>query len=701
MQVTGIMIDIETRSKINLKTEGAYKYAVHPSTSIICVSWTAFTADKRSKTYVEWTAEGQVMSDTFMKIYTNPDVELFAHNANFERLVMNSNVSCLSTFKGYSTLKPDRWVDTQHSCKAMNLPYALGSISECLHLADSKLDIGKKLISTYSSPDKKTGEFLDPAERKADWLHYCKLDNLAQLGVMDKLGVASPVEQELWRLDANMNDFGIPMDKTFVDRALAVIAVAQDKFSDAIRKLTGGIGPNQAVKFKAWLNENGVNVESTGKDILVDALRHIPMAKPVEQAVRLKLMCSKASIKKYKAMSKLMTDEVVRGGMNFCGATTTGRWSAGGMQPQNFPNGGKTGGAVKVKGEMVNLDTQAEDLLTLSPEGFFKKYSTQTLESLSFLLRSAIMAPEGKEFLVADYSAIEARVISWLCGEKEALAVFSRGECLYKAFAAVVFGLDPDEAQKMDKHDWRRAVCKEGELSLGYGTGHDSYGNKVFILTGEEVDIRCKCPKPARGQRMIHTCEAKRIVETFRNSKKGIRSMWKALELAVVSAYKQPKTSVKVGKHLSVIYTKGMLRIILPSGRAICYPGFKLEVEEDEAYTRLTMHYRGNTTGNKTKDEHADPNYKRWWRKIHLYAAKFLQNICQAVARDVMAEAMFRVDAQEGMQNSFTVHDEIIVVIEDGAFEARALCELMEVVPSWAKGLPLKVEGGITKRYCK
>lgn len=700
MNITGLMIDIETRSRCNLKTQGNYKYAADPSTEIICVSWTAFNDQQTSKTYVEWVLNEGKMSDMFMKIYKNPDVELYAHNATFERLTMNVTGKCRDVFHGFSTLKPDRWVDTQHSCKYLNLPPSLNNISECLNLTDSKLDIGKSLISKYSSP-RKDGSFADPTEAKDDWLKYCRIDNKAQMEVLKNLGTPPEIEKELYRLDARMNDFGIPIDVEFCEKAVAVIKKAQEMFSQRIKKLTGGIGPSQAVKLKEWFNKNGCDVEGTGAEVLTQAYRHQDLSPVVKQVIELKIQAAKASVKKFNAALKLVTPgDRIRGMLNFCGAATTGRWSAAGVQPQNFPNGGKTGGAIQLDAGWMSIADQEQDLLKLTTEQYCDKYGDDVLNSISYLCRSMIKAPEGYEFLVADYSAIEARVIAWLCSQEDALEVFREGKCAYKAFAATVFGLDPDEAQAMDKHDWRRAVCKEGVLSLGYGTGHESYGGKVFERTDEEVDIRCKCPKPRKGKQ-IHTCEAKRIVDTYRTDMSKITATWKAVEMAVIQAYKKPKTPVRINKYLSVVYTSGILRIILPSKRMISYPGFELELQDNDGYTKLSMHYRGKSTFKKTNEENEDPNYRSWWRKKHLYAAKFLQNICQAVARDVMAEAMFRVQGTKGMRNCFTVHDECIVLVKKGLYTAEQLCDLMAVVPSWAKGLPLKVEGGTAERYCK
>lgn len=682
-------IDLETYSSEDLKTSGVYKYCESIDFEILILVYTLDDGPVRTLSL----ATGTEIPAEVDQALRDDRVQKHAHNANFERV-------CLIQY-GYD-IPASSWSCSAVKAAYCGLPRHLAGVSKALNLGEEAKSEGAALIRYFCGPIKPTkanGQrhrnlpAHDP-EKWAKFCQYCAQDVVAEMAVVKALaGYTLPeIELENYELDQKINDAGVLIDLPFAKKAIEVDERRTAEVVESLRELTGMVNPNSDPQFKKWLlDKTGVVVPSLNKegmDDLIDNFRgrttfsrkfyEIVALSPtkipeydgldVVHALELRKLIKKASIKKYAAMVKgACLDSRVRGVFLFYGAHT-GRWSARIVQLHNM-----------TKNYMENLATAKEAILTgANPED---QFSFEDLPSiLSELIRTALIASRGKTFLVSDFSSIEARVLAWLAGAEWKLRVFRTHGKIYEAVAAQMFGVDIDSVTKGSD---LRAKGKIAELALGFG------GSKGALakMGGEKMGLS--------EDDMVS------IVKKWRKANPDIVAFWKTIEKAA-------KRAVRLGKPvlldwLTFDYDGKALTIELPSGRKLFYqkPRFGLDKFDGECLT-----YLGARKGQ--------------FLRIDVWGGTFVENIVQAIARDLLADAMRALDF-EGFDIVMHVHDEavcetfdtnMIIQYEDGseaavgggfapATQLKTMCSIMSRESEWAPGLPLAADGYITPFYKK
>jgi len=712
-------IDIETRSDLDLKKVGVYPYAVHASTRILCICYKLTIGGVKQPTkritpltdldHLSCTDE---IPKSFIDAWNNPDIELHAFNETFERIVMGFN----QTLK-LPRVKQDRWNCTMVRAYYYNLPADLKTCAIVLKLAVQKdteggrtmLQLAKKRKPSKNNPDLYYSREKYP-EKFEILYDYCEVDVDVEDAISDYLAPLPAMEQALFELDKDINNTGLYIDLPAVERAKKVNALAKKDLIAEFIELTTyqtidggeevtvpGIKPTQRAKYLEYIKvRHGLELKDTKAETIEKILRS-PDAFPAHFITELEVRskATKSALAKLDKFSACTTpDNRIHGALQFYGASATGRWAGRLIQPQNLPS----------RNVRKDIELIFEDLMASTPAKFYEKYREQdVIKTLSSCLRGFIIPPPEHKMFMIDYSAIEGRVVAWLGDVTSDLEAFRNGLCVYREFAKTVFGMTHEEAHALPKSSPERAICKEGVLSLGYGVGHDKYGGRVFELTGESVDIRCKsdtCFKDESG-RMAHNCEAKRIVNLYRSSRSAITRMWNDVMSAVFAAMREPGT-VHGTVHFKFVKRGIFLHMRIPSGRILRYPGAEVRMGKTSwGAEQLEFIYRGESTDKKNAEEMADPNFSMKWRIKRMYGAKFFQNGAQAIARDIMGEAMLRVQRSKRVKISLTVHDEIVGIFKEGDITLSEIEDMMTVVPDWCQGLPLAVEGEIVARYKK
>ena len=761
-----LSIDIETRSEVNLSTVGVHAYAMHPTTEIQCI---AFRLDK-GKAYVITPLDNRdfltiedfkdrPMAEFFLKKFYDQSIELHAWNESFERIIFD----ILAHKKlGFDRVNYKRWECSMVRALYYNLPGALKSCANALPIKEKKDMAGnanmlslckprpaghrkgprpEKFITRIVHPiEIEQGEMSEKAyditvqlaeinrsKYQTAWrakyknlYEYCRQDVMVESAISDFLRPIPQHEKNLFNLDKRMNAAGLVIDTEAVKAAQKVEKLYKAEIFKKFEDLTEHendegktirIKPSQKVALcKYWNEKFDLNIKGTAKEVMKPLYRDIDsFPELLQQQLNIFKEASKTALsklKKYLQCAVSFDGKVYRvhGSIQFYGAAATGRFAGRLIQPQNLPS----------RNIYKNIMQLFEDLKEMTPEIFIEKYRGEgVIMVLSSCLRGFIIPPPKCKMWQYDYSAIEGRVSAWLANIKNDLDCFNDGLCVYREFGKIVYHLNHEEAHALPKGGTKRAILKEGVLSLCYGTGGDSYGTKVFENTDGKIDIRCKCVKP-RGQKVVHTCEAHRIVKLYRDSRPSMTKMWKTMENAAYNALKSPGETFKVGKLFKFRKVGIFLYMGLPNGRTIKYPGagYKLVDKWDNGNLSPDIFYYGKEQKKKTASEHAQgKNFDMNWRKKKMYGAKFFQNACQAIARDIMCEAMERVDKTGRHEICLTVHDELVgyflptdVITFNDAFDNERIEEierLMVIRPTWAHDIPLAVEGKVVERFCK
>lgn len=633
-----LAIDIETYSPIDLGKSGVHVYAASPEFEILLF---AYTADDGPVEIIDL-AGGETLPQELVKALQDPTVIKIAFNAQFER-------TCLSYYLGYK-LEPSGWQCTAAQAASLGLPLSLDGVAQVLGLTQQKMKEGKDLIRYFSVPCKPTqtnGERSRnlPHHAPEKWKlfkEYCKQDVEVERAIRKKiekypLGVK---EQEVYVLDQEINDRGVLVDTVLVQNAITCDALHQEKALQEFKDLTGLDNPNSVTQLKGWLEERGVEVNSLSKKD-VEEMAGVAEG-PTARALDLRLQLAKTSVKKYEAIARTVgVDGIVRSLFMFQGANRTGRWAGRLVQVQNLPQ------------NHLNDLTLARNLVKAGEFELINLLFESTPHLLSELIRTAFIPREGNRFLVADFSAIEARVIAWLAGEKWRLDVFETHGKIYEASASQMFKIPIEEITKGSP---LRQKGKISELALGYG-------GSVGALT-------------AMGalEMGVHEDELQELVAAWRQANPNITKFWWEIDKAALKAVKE-KTTVTVGR-IILYYESGILFIKLPSGRKLSYIKPRLELNK---FGREGLTYEGVGATKK-------------WERIDTYGPKLVENIVQATARDLLAEAMLRV-AGAGYEIVMHIHDEIVVDAPTDKGSLEEVCSLMGVAPEWAKGLPLRADG--------
>ena len=631
-------MDIETFSDVDLIKCGVYAYADSPAFEVLLFAYSFDGGETR----VIDLAQGEELPGEVAEAVFDGSVVKTAFNANFER-------TCLSKHFG-RYLPPDSWHCSAVQAAVLALPRSLEDVGAVLGLDEQKMKAGKELIRYFCVPCKPTkangGRRRNlPCHAPEKWelfKTYCMRDVDVEKAIRRKL-CKFPIpegEMELYRLDQRINDRGVLVDMGLVRQAVKCERLHKEVVTRRAYELTGLENPNSVAQLKGWLGENGVEAESLSKKAVTEMIGESDGE--VEELLRLRLLMAKTSVKKYEAMERsVCSDGRVHGLLQFYGANRTGRWAGRLVQVQNLPQ---------------NHIEDLELARRLVREGRFEDVEMlydSTPKVLSELIRTAFVPEPGCRFVVADFSAIEARVLAWLAGERWRLEVFSSHGKIYEASASAMFHVPIEE---VTKGSTLRQKGKIAELGLGYGGAAGALVSMGALDMGLSED------------------DLPPLVAAWRRANPHITQFWWDVDKAAVEAVtKRAKT--RAGR-IGFEYRSGILFVMLPSGRKLAYVKPRMAVNK---FGREGLTYEGILENKK-------------WGRIETYGPKLVENIVQGTARDLLAEAMLRVE-RKGYPIVMHCHDEIIAEVPEGMGSVEEMCEVMAVRPSWAEGLPLRADG--------
>lgn len=652
-----LSIDVETYCDLDIRDVGAYKYCKHPSFEILLFAYAFndepveiidFTTEEYAKDTKDITG-WRLLPDRVVDALENIDILKSAFNANFER---NSVLAY-----GFDN-SPEQWDCTMIKAMRLGLPSSLDMVGKALHLSEDKQKMkeGKALIQYFCKPCKptktnggRTRNLTEHAPEKWEtFKEYCKQDVEVERDIRNKLSKYEVISKEklLWNLDQEINDRGINLDLDMINRAIDCDEQLSYRLMNEARELTGLDNPNSLAQLKKWIGERvGYAVGSITKDTIPALIRDAESKGNVEvkRILELRQLMGKTSTKKYQTMINMRCDDGrVRGLLQFYGANRTGRWAGRGVQVQNLP-----------QNHLPDLDN-ARNILKNGDFDTLEFLFDSIPDTLSQLIRTAFIPTEGNRFIVADFSAIEARVIAYIAGEEWRLEVFKQGGDIYCASASKMFGVP---VEKHGVNGELRAKGKIAELALGYGGAGGAI--RAFDKAGSIPDK-----------------ELPKIVSDWRKASPHITKLWWDVDKAAKKAIRE-KTTVTLHHGIKFIYDPGVLFIELPSGRRLSYIRPKIELGP---YDKDIITYEGMQ------------QTSRQWTRLETYGPKLVENIVQAFARDCLGETMFNVK-EAGFNIVMHVHDELILDVPKGVSSVEEICELFAKPISWAPGIPLTADG--------
>lgn len=666
MGVKHLSIDIETRSSVDIAKAGAYKYAQSPDFQILLF---AYQFGEDPVEIIDFT-DGETLPKELVPALKNPKVIKHAYNAAFEWYCLNR--------AGFET-PIDQWRCTMAHGLYCGYTAGLDATGKAIGLPQDKqkLATGKALIRYFCVPCKPTRSngnrtwnqpWHDPEKWKL-FKEYCRQDVVTEHAILARLKQfpMPEKEQKQWQMDILMNAYGVRVDTELIEGALYIDGISTQELTDEAIRLTGLLNPNSATQLVPWLNEHSRKQE-TDPDVFQD-IQKTTVAEALEkpgdlpeevlQMLRIRQQLGKTSIKKYVAMDTAKGEgDRVRGLTQYYGANRTGRWAGRLVQMQNLP-----------RNYIKTLDYARKVVKAKNYEGLRLLYGNVP-DTLSQLIRTAFIPSEGNKFVVADFSAIEARVIAWLAGEQWVNEVFATHGKIYEATASQMFGVPVDRIAKGNPEYALRQKGKVATLALGYQGGTSALiamGALQMGLTEEELPD---------------------IVHRWRQANPRIRDLWYAVENAALSVMQTAQPQAIYGLIFALegdlVYGQSFLTVKLPSGRKLYYP--KPFLKENQ-FGKLALHY--NTVGQQS----------RKWEVASTYGGKMTENIVQAVARDCLAVTLERIAAKH-LQVVFHVHDEVII---DAPMETTVdeICDLMAEPIPWAPGLILKGAGFESSYYMK
>ena len=639
-----LSIDLETYSSVDLGKSGVYKYAESEDFEILLF---AYSIDDGEVKVIDL-ANGEIIPEEILSALSDESIEKWAFNANFERV-------CLSRFLG-KRLKPQGWYCTMIWSAYLGLPLSLEKVGEVLKLDKQKMNEGKALIRYFSTPCKPTktnGMRIrnlshHDLEKWSTFKEYNQRDVETEMAIKKKLS-AFPMSHSEWEnywIDQNINDRGILIDEVLVDSAIKFDGILREENMDRAIELTGLENPNSPLQLKEWLNKKGLEIDSLAKKDVESALKNTEG--DIKEVLELRQELSKSSVRKYDAMKNVKgKDNRARGLIQFYGANRTGRYSGRLIQVQNLRRNNLKDLDL-ARSLVKNRDYETMEILYESPS-----------DILSQLIRTAFIAKEGTRFIISDFSAIEARVLAWLAGEQWVLDAFENGEDIYCRTASRMFGVP------VEKHGVNGHLRQKGKIAT-LACGYQGALGALKAMGGIEMGLS--------------EDELQSIVDSWREANPNIVSLWWDID-AVVKRVVKTRTKEEY-KSLVISYEKGILFIELPSKRRLAYPKAKIGMNR---FGGESIVYEGIVVGNK-------------WDKIESYGGKFVENIVQAIARDILAEAMMRLE-KKGFNIVMHIHDE--VVIESDLSSIGEVNQIMSLVPSWAPGLILDADGFESEFYKK
>ena len=660
-----LFIDIETFSGVDIKECGSYKYIESDDFEILLIG---FAYDKgqvhvydlmQNCEYV-YRDENLVfvdfidgIPDKFINDLKNDDVRKVAHNASFERRCFNRI--------GIHT-EPIAWYCTQVKAGYCGLPLSLDKVSKALNLTDKKLAVGKTLIRYFSCYNKSKTKGLyrhypqDDLKRWEQYIIYNVYDVLSEreiYNILDFVDIPSS-ERRLYALDQRINDTGIYIDTVLAEKAIELSTENSEMLLARVKAITGATNPNSVAQLKAWLSkETSTDFNSLAAEAVSDALKLYPDG-PVHEVLQARKSLGKSSVKKYTAMLNCRnTDNRVRGTFQFYGAARTGRWAGRLVQLHNLPRN------YIHNLEQARIDVKSGNL------AWCEAWYGDVSNLLSQLIRTCFIPAEGQVFLVADFSAIEARVISWLANEPWRMEVFHGNGKIYEATGSRMFNVP---IENITKGSELRQKSKIAELALGYGGSVGALSN----MGGEKMGLTKD--------------EMKDLTKRWREANPNIVNLWDDLELNAKRAIIHKTSCYAAEGKIRFEYKEPFLAMRLPSGRELYY--YKAHLNSEYKFGRQvdTIYYKGDIPGTSTYGD------------VDTYGGKLTENAVQAIARDLLGNSMINL-AISGYTIVMHVHDEIIV--ESPEKDLQEMIKIMTETPSWAKDLPLRAEGFISNFYMK
>lgn len=646
-----LSLDLETYSDVDIKN-GVYKYTDSDAFEIL---WLAYSIDGLPVIEVDMT-ENELPQEVIDCLLDETVIKT-AWNAQFERVALSRTLKRLGLIKDW--LDPKNWRCSMVYAMELSLPASLGRCASYLGVTEQKDTVGKSLINYFSKPCKPTKvngmrtrnlPEHDP-EKWQLFGSYCGQDVRTEQAILKVLQKV-PLDENEWRhyeTDQRINDRGVELDHDLIDSAVSIMAQYTEELQAELKAVTGLDNPNSVKQFKEWLAGYGYELDSIGKKLLQGLLKLDDLDSTVRKAIKTRLELSNGSTKKYITMENIRCkDDRAHGLIQFAG-THTARWAGRLVQVQNLP-----------KNKIPDIDLAREVVKKGNIEVVEILFDSVS-DILKQLIRTAFIAKAGCTFYVSDFSAIEARVIAWYANESWRLRAFNEGKDIYCESASQMFGV---QVEKHGVNGELRQKGKIAELALGYQGGVGAMKAMGAIEMGIAED------------------ELQGIVDAWRSASPSIKQFWYTCERLAKDALKTGRPQ-KGPRGLVLYRSRGFLFIKLPSGRSMAFPKAKLVPGKygDQ------IEFEGQGT-------------KVFFEKLDTYGGKLVENVVQATARDILAEAIQRVE-KAGLDVVFHVHDEIVAEAPVGAFEIEQVNRLMAEPLSWTEGLPLNSDGYITKYYLK
>ena len=651
IEINMITIDIETRSDKDISKCGVYAYTDTPYFDILLF---AYSIDGQPVQVVDM-ANGEEIPENVLVALVDENVIKRAFNVNFERVCLSKYLrkNYPQYFQSYSIdedtvgdfLNPESWHCSMIHARTLGLPSSLAEVGKVLGIEQQKMTEGKALVKFFCVPyDTVDGvpQFHNPKDYPDKWeifKAYNKRDVEAELEIDRRLS-RFPVPDFLWKelyLDQEINDRGILVDMQLADKAISLDAEAKEELTVEMKRLTGVENPNSVYQLLDWLETQGYKSDSLGKAQVQELIK--TAKEPVKSVLQMRLQLSKSSVKKYTAMKNTAcSDNRARGMFSFYGASRTGRWAGRNVQLQNLP-----------QNHLPDL-SEARELVKYGSFEDIQMLYDDVPDTLSQLIRTAFIPRQGMKFIVADFSAIEARVIAWLAGEEWRMKAFANGEDIYCASASKIFGVP---VVKHGENGHLRQKGKISELACGFG-------GSVGAMKAMGAD--------SLG---LSDTELKQIVTDWREASPHITELWWAVDRAVKKAVKE-KTATKT-HGLLFSYEAGFLFIRLPSGRRLAY----------------AKPYIGKNKFGGESVTYMGINAQKKWDRLESYGPKFVENCVQGIARDLLMYSM------QALSQYFIVghiHDEMIIECPKDT-KLDEICQQMAITPDWAKGLLLRADG--------
>lgn len=642
--------DIETFSDVDLIRCGVYKYADSPNFEMLLFAYAVDDGD----VHIIDIAGGEELPEKIIQAIKSDTVVKTAYNAQFERV-------CLSRYLKLPDgeyLNPQSWYCTAVQAAELALPLSLADVGSVLGLERQKMTEGKELIKYFCVPCKPTKSNGNctrnrPCHDINKWetfKKYCMRDVDVERQIADKLKMypISDEEHRLYVLDQIINDRGVLVDSELAEQAVKLNSIQTAVAVEQAYMITGLENPNSVTQLKQWLKEKGVEIESLSKKSVKSLADETDG--DVSEMLKLRLLMAKTSVKKYEAVIRsVCSDNRVHGMMRFCGANRTGRWSGNILQPQNLP-----------QNHLPDL-TLARDIVKDGDFEMLDMMFGNVPNVLSELIRTVLIPKPNHRFIVADFSAIEARVLAWIAGEQWRIDTFKNGGDIYCASTSKMFKVP------VEKHGVNGELRQKGkisELACGYGGSVGALKNMGAVEMGVQEN------------------ELQGLINDWRNANPHIVRFWYEVGNAAMKAIKE-KTTVPLGK-LVFAYERGILFIRLPSGRRLSYIKPRIGTNR---FGGDSITYMGINSAKK-------------WDRLETFGGKLTENIVQGTARDLLANALINA-ANAGYDTVFHVHDEIICEVPNGYGSVDELCKLMCIKPEWADGLPLNADGFECEYYKK